>query len=504
MGIQWLDMLIIFLYFIGILVIGFIFKKYVKSSEDYFLGGRSLPWWAIGMAIVVSDIGAHEFIGGAGGAYRFGFVQGNYDWIGCIPAMVISGLFFVAYFWRAGVYTVPEYLGRRYNIWIRVIQAIVWTLFMIGLTGILFWIISIFLNETLGWPMYISILVTAIVGGICVVSGGMGAVVMNNVLQLVVMFAGGIAIIGLGIHASGGMGNIVDNINNLGPEFADHFKLMLPTNTKTPYPWTAILFGLAFVLSPAYWIANQSIVQKALCAKNEWNAKAGMLWAAVLKTFIPLLIVIPGLIALSMTANGLSDGDRAIPFLIKELLPIGLKGLVFAIFFGAMIATIIGLASSAATMFTKDFYQLIAVKNKPDKHYLLVGRISTVVVLLLGILISSRGKIFENIGIFAAMQTMLAVFQGPTFAILLLGMFWKKANSAGGLAGMITGVVAAVLMFIFSKQIFPGYADPFLFIAWWSFVVGLVVTIVVSLFSKKALSDDKLKELTYSSSAINE
>lgn len=500
MGIMWLDLFIILIYFAGIVIIGIIYKKYVKSAEDYFLGGRSLPWWSIGMAIVVSDIGAHEFIGGAGGAYRYGFVQGNYDWIGCIPAMVISGIFFIGYFWRAGVYTVPEYLGRRYNIWVRVIQALVWTLFMIGLCGVLFWIIAIFMNEMLGWPILVSILITAIIGGISVVSGGMGAVVMNNVLQLVVMFAGGIAIIGLGLNATGGLSGLADKIHNLGPEFSDHFKLLLPTNTKTPYPWTAILFGLSFVLSPAYWIANQSIVQKALCAKNEWNAKAGFLWAAVLKTFIPILIVFPGLIALAMTGNGLADGDRAVPYLIKEVLPVGLKGLVFAIFFGALISTIISLASSAATLWTKDFYQLILIKNKEDKHYLFIGRLTTIIVIVLAVIISTFGKIFSEIGIFAAIQTMLAVFQGPTFAILILGMFWKKASPAGGLSGMIAGVVAAVLMFIFSKNLFPGSVDPFLFIAWWSFVVGLIVTVIVSIFSKKSMPEDKIKELMYNSS----
>jgi len=307
-------------YLVGILLLGVYFRKYVHSSKDYFLGGRLMPFWAIGMSLVVSDIGAIDFVGAAGQAYRYGIVVANFDWIGCVPAMILAAFIFVPYYWRAGVYTIPEFLGRRYNDYVRTIEATIWVIFLALNLGLVFWASAVLLNTLMGWPIGISIVITAVVVGLYTISGGLAAVAMTDVVQMVIMYIGGGAMLALGLVAVGGWDGLTTKILAMGPEFEHHFSLVLPSDTKTPYPWTGILFGLAFVLANAYWVGNQTIVQRCLGAKNEWHAKASMLWGAFLKLFIPVLVIFPGLIAL-VIHPGLADGDQAVPTMIRELLP---------------------------------------------------------------------------------------------------------------------------------------------------------------------------------------
>ncbi len=487
-----IDTVIVILFLIGVLIFGTLYKKFVKTSDDYFLASRVLPWWAIGMSVVVADIGATEYIGMAGGTYRFGLAQANFDWIGCIPAMIISALVFVPYYWKAGLFTVPEYLGRRYNIYVRVIEAALWVLFLAFALGIILWATALVLNTLLGWNIWASIIITAVVAGIYTIAGGLTAVVMTNALQLIIMFIGGTTILVLGFINVGGWDGMTAKILALGPEFKNHMDIFLPADSPTPYGWPGMILGLMFVLGPAYWIGNQAIVQSALGARNEWDAKAGMLWGSFLKLFIPLLIAVPGLIALSIFP-GISDGDKAFPLLIREILPPGLTGLVMSAFLAALLSTVASFLESASTLFTKDVYQCFMKKDASDSHYLLVGRMVTFTALIIGIVSAPLSTQFP--GIFVAVQTLLTVFQGPTFAILLLGMFWKRATGWGGLAGLLGGVILAALLFTFKRSFFT-IEDPFLYVAFISFTAGLLITIVVSLFTVRE-SEEKMKGLIY-------
>ena len=199
MALAGIDFVIVLLYLAGIIFIGMFFKKYVNTSEDFFLAGKALPFWAIGMSIVVSDIGAVDFVGLTGQAYRYGVVVGNFDWIGSVPAMILAALVFVPYYWRAGVFTIPEYLGRRYNDGVRTIHAVVWLIFMAFAIGIMLWATGVLLSELMGWPIMMSIILTAVIVGFYTIMGGLSAVVMIDVVQLVIMFIGGTAILVLGL-----------------------------------------------------------------------------------------------------------------------------------------------------------------------------------------------------------------------------------------------------------------------------------------------------------------
>jgi SSS family solute:Na+ symporter len=484
MDIRGIDLIIVVAYLIAIPVFGVYFRKYVKTEEDYFLAGKMLPWWVISMSIIGTNIGAYDYMGAAGGAYRFGIAQANYEWIGAIPAMVLSALLFVPYYWKAGVYTVPEFLGKRYNLAVRVIEAILWGAFLACVLGVFFWASGLMLNEYLGIPVEVSLLITALIVGVYTITGGLAAVAMTDVVQLLVMFIGGVALTVLGLWTVGGWSGLV---NAVTPKNPDHFRLFLPLDNPT-YPWLGMIFGLALVLSPAWWCCHQAIIQRTLGARSAWDAKAGMLFASFPKMLIPILVVLPGLLALSLNPGLVgADMDKAFPWLIKNLLPAGLAGLVFAAFMAALISSVDSTLNSAATLWTRDIYQRFFKKDASDKHYLRVGRILTLVFVLWAIAFAPVTKEFP--GIYVAMQTLLSIFQGPTFAITLLGIYWKRANQWGGLSGLLGGVAISSSLFFITKS-------SFLYIAWWSFLGSLLITIIVSLLTKPEPSE-KLEGLVY-------
>ena len=489
-----IDYFVVIAYIVGILLLGYYFKRYVNSSEDYFLGGRSLPFWAIGMSIVVSDIGAMDFVGVSGQAYRYGISVGNFDWIGSVPAMLLAAFIFIPYFWKGGMYTIPEYLGKRYNPTVRTIASLTWIIFFAVDLGVLFWASAVLLNVLMGWPVWASILITATVVGIYTYFGGITAVVMTDVVQLVIMFVGGLTLVFLALHAVGGYNELVDKITTMGPEYRQHFDLIQPSTTKTPFPWTGILFGLTFVMANAYMIGNQAIVQRCLTAKNEWHAKASMIFGSALKMLIPILVLFPGLMAI-IIHPGLEDGDRSLPMMIKSTLPPGLIGLMFSAFFAGLMSSVDSLLNSTATLFTKDIYEPFIKKGADDKHYLKVGKITTLVLLLVGVATSPISSSYP--GIYVAIQTFLSYFQGPMFAILLLGIFWKRTTQWGGLSGLVIGIAFAVYLNTFKSQFFT-IEDPFLYVSWWSFLLGFVVTVLVSVFTSP-YSESRLSGLVYSS-----
>lgn len=475
-----IDYFIVIAYMVGIMLLGYYFKKFVSTSHDYFLGGKTLPFWAIGMSIVVSDIGAIDFVGVSGQAYRFGIAVGNFDWIGSVPAMLLAAFIFVPYFWKAGLYTIPEYMGRRYNTGVRTAASITWIVFFAFNLGVLFWATAVLLNALMGWPVWLSIFLTAGVVGLYTFFGGLAAVIMTDVVQMIIMFVGGGTLVFLSFYHIGGWEGLVDKITALGEGYQNHFDLILPVDTNTPFPWTGILFGLTFVMATAYMIGNQTIVQRCLSAKNEWHAKASMIFASFLKMFIPVLVLFPGMIAI-IVHPGLEDGDQALPMLMRSLLPPGLIGLMFSAFFAGMMSSIDSMLNSTATLWTKDIYQKFIMKDRPDHHYLVVGRVTTLVLLGFGIATAPVSSFFP--GIYVAIQTFLSFFQGPIFSILLIGIFWKRATQWGGLAGLLGGICISALLYIFKSSLFT-IEDPFLYVSWWSFLAGFIINITVSLFTK--------------------
>jgi SSS family solute:Na+ symporter len=462
------------------MVLGLYFAKFVRSADDFFLAGKTLPFWAVGMSIVATDISAMDFVGVSGQSYRFGMAVGNFDWLGSVPAMLLAAFIFIPYFWKAGLYTIPEYLGRRYNDYVRAVASMTWIIFFALDLGVLFWATAVMFEPLMGWPPWFSITATALVVGLYTFFGGLTAVVMTDVVQMIIMFVGGATVVVVGLYHAGGWGGLTDKIAALGDAYQNHFKVILPADTQTPFPWTGILFGLTLVMSNAYMIGNQAIVQRCLATKSVWHAKASMLCAAFFKMFIPMLVMFPGLIAVA-AYPGMEDGDQAFPTLVKSLLPPGLRGLLFAGFLAGLMSTIDSILNSTATLWTKDVYERFLNKDASDRHYRIVGQLTTVVLLIFGVLTSPLSKSFP--GIYVAIQTFLSFFQGPVFSTLLLGMFWPRATQWGGLVGLVGGISTSVSLYVFKGRLFT-IEEPFLYISWWSFVVGVLLNVATSLMTK--------------------
>ncbi|HIL71446.1 MAG TPA: hypothetical protein EYG38_16550, partial [Verrucomicrobia bacterium] len=322
--------------------------------------------------------------------------------------------------------------------------------------------------------------ITVSIVGLYTVMGGLAAVVLTDVIQTVIMFVGAGALLILSLWKIGGITELVNTVQARGPEFAEHFKLLLPNDTASPYPWSGILFGLGIVLSTAYFSSNQAVIQRVLGARSEWHAKASMLFAGFLKLLVPLLIILPGLLAVALHPD-LEQADRAVPRLVADVLPPGVMGLVFASFFAALMSSVDSYLNSSTTIIISDGYRPIRewIKGAPpsDKQCLVLGRILTIVLIVAAGLVAPVIQKFETI--YTAMQTMFSLFQGPTLALLVLGIFNKRTNSYGALFGLVTGVILSSCLNLIGDQLFPS-DDPFLFIAFWTFVYSLIVTTIVS------------------------
>ncbi|HUT91026.1 MAG TPA: sodium/solute symporter [Thermoguttaceae bacterium] len=483
-----LDLALVLAYLLGVLALGLWISRGVKSSRDFFLAGRTLPWWAVGMSLVVSDIGAKDMVGLATDGYRHGLVMMNFDLVGCVFPVLVAAFLFMPFLWMAGVYTVPEYLGRRYNVYVRTAFAVIWALFMTGTLGTIFVSAAVMFEILLGWSFWFSVGVTAILVGIYTTVGGLKAVVVTDTLSCIVLIVGATLICVFGLAEVGGFSGLKQTVDQLSWT-EHHFHLVLPAD-HPEFPWPAVLLGLGFVLGPAYWMGNQAIVQRTLGTRSQAEARASYVFCAVLKMVFPLLLVLPGLIALAMFYEELGhpdtwkegEGNMLLPMMVVRLLPTGVLGIVVGAFLAGVLSNLDSYINSASTLVVNDLYRPI-VRARDDRHYLLVGRGLVVVFLIAGAAVAYFVVLrFESV--YKAFQTFMTFFQGPLLALLLLGMLTRRATQWGGLAGMLIGVGTAAVMH--SVRFWPGgqFEIPYLWVAWWSFVAAVAGTILVSLVTR--------------------
>jgi len=483
-----LDSVLVGGYMVIVTGLGLWLTRGVKTSRDYFLAGKTLPWWAVGMSLVVSDIGAKDMVGLAADGYRYGLVMMNFDFIGCAFPVLAAAFLFMPFLWIAGVYTVPEYLGRRYNTAVRTFFALIWALFMMGTVGTILVSSAVMFEALLGWSFWWSVGVTVIVVGLFTTLGGLKAVVLTDAMSCVVLIVGAALICIFGLERAGGWSGLQEAVGGLDWT-AHHFQLVLPADHPA-FPWPAVLLGLGFVLGPAYWIGNQAIVQRTLGAGSQNQARASYVFCAVLKLVFPVLLVLPGLIGLALFHDRLGDpsqwkegvANRVLPLLVVELLPTGVLGIVIGAFMAGVVANLDSYINSASTLVVTDLYQPL-VRGRSDRHYLRVGQALVVVFLAAGM---AFARVIQPVfgSVFEAFQTFMTFFQGPLLALLLLGMLTRRATSQGALFGMLLGVGTAVALHVSRFALGSEYAVSYLWVAWWSFVAALVGTVVVSLVTR--------------------
>lgn len=490
-GLTTIDYIVVATYLLGTVGVGLAIGWKFKTGRDFFLAGRSLPWWAIGMSLVASDIGGTDIIGVGGAAYAHGLAVANFEWIGCVPAMIVAAFLFVPIFWRMGIYTIPEFMERRFNAGVRSALGTCWLVFMACNVGIMLYASARMLHSLTGFSEGACIWMTAALVGVYTFAGGLKAVVYTDVIQCAVMIGGCFLVLGIGLYDLGGIDGLRESLSALEARTENHTTLIVPADAHSPFPWPAILFGLAFILSPAYWIGNQAIMQRSLGAKSQFHAQAAYVWGALLKILIPIIIAVPGLIAIAMFPN-LDTPDAAFPTLAAQLLPTGIRGLFLAAFMAALMSSVDSYLNASATVATHDFYLRFFNREADDHRILVVGRTVTVILMAWGIgfafFIRMAG---EDTGIYTIFQTLMSFFQGPALAMILTGFFWKRANGIGALSGFLSGIVCAVGLFILhnwhhSFGIDPLFRieEPFLYFSIWAFLTSLVILVIVSLWTR--------------------
>jgi SSS family solute:Na+ symporter len=377
------------------------------------------------------------------------------------------------------VCTIPEYLERRFGPAVRSALALCWLLFMAANIGVMLLASARMTSSLLGWNEVACIVVTALLAGTYTAAGGLSAVVYTDVVQCAVMIAGCLVVLVIGLVEIGGPANLPNT------------QLVLPVDTASPFPWTGILFGLALILSPAYWIGNQAIVQRSLGAKSEFHAKAAYVWGALLKNLIPFLVAVPGLIA-AARFPGLANGDDAYPSLVGKLLPHGLRGVFLAAFLAALMSSVDSYLNSAATIFTNDVYQRFFDRGASQRRLLLLGRATTIVLVICGVLLAI-GFSLTSKGIYAIFQTLMAFFQGPALAVLMAGLLWRRATASAALVGFVGGVAMAVGLFVLGQEavytrleLAPLFQikEPFLYYSIWAFLTSAALVVMVSLVTQ--------------------
>ena len=434
----------------------------------------------IGLSIIGTNIGTNSYIGASGNAYSIGIAQANFEWIGAIPAMIICSLIFIPLYWRAGVYSIPEYLGLRYNQPVRLVAALIACIVAVFAIGVGMWALALTLETYIGWPIWLGILVSGTVVGFYSISGGLAAVAITDSLQVCIMFLCGLIIVYLGLEGVGGWENFASQLTE---EHPTHLQTYLPADHES-YPWPGVILGLGLVLSPAYWIGSQAILQRSLGAKSQWDASASMMFAAFAKTLVPLLIVFPGILALVMKAD-IDYPDMALPWIIKNVLPAGISGLMFVAIIAALQSTIDSGINSTSLMITRDIRHVL-LKDDSTENDLKIGRYLTLLILVIAMSIAPF--IGELGGIFTFMQTVLSLFQGPMLALLLLGALSKRATPQAGLWTLITGVPVAGILLLMDMNM--------LYVAFVTFCYSMVVLWILSGMTQ-GLTKEQLERLTY-------
>ncbi|GAA2715711.1 sodium:solute symporter family protein [Actinoplanes palleronii] len=504
LDVDFVDYLILAIYFITVLGVGFAARRAIRSSSDFFLSGRSMPAWVTGLAFVSANLGALEIIGMAANGAQYGLMTLHYYWVGAVPAMVFLGIVMMPFYYGSKVHSVPEFLRRRFNRPTHLFNALSFAVAQVLIAGVNLYALALILQALLGWPLWLSIVIGAAIVLSYITLGGLSSAIYNEVLQFFVILAGLIPITVIGLVKVGGWNGLVEKVRDtqLGDAALHTFSNTATSDNPLGANWIGIIFGLGFVLSFGYWTTNFAEVQRALSAKDMSAARRTPIIGAFPKLLIPVVTVIPGLIAL-VTVQGLGaeEGDltynNAIPLLMRDLLPNGVLGVAVTGLVASFMAGMAANVSGFNTVFTYDIWQQYIRKDRDDKHYLKVGRIATIVGVVIGIGTAFIAAGFDNIMNY--IQALFSLFNAPLFATFIVGMFWKRMTPWAGFYSLVLGFLASLTLYLgYLGDVFAFNSD--LEESFWgagtAFVTAVVVAVVVTLFTRSK-PEDELRGLVY-------
>lgn len=457
-------------------------KGVEKTSSDYFLAGRTLPWWAIGASLIASNISAEQFIGMSGSGFAIGLGIASYEWLGAL-ALLVVGKFFLPIFIKKKIFTMPQFLELRFDRRVRNSLAVFWVLLyvFINLTSVLY-LGALVLKTMLDIDLRLAVIGLALFSAAYSVYGGLKAVAWTDVLQVIFLTLGGLITTVLVLKEIGGGEGLVAGFSGMLEQAPEKFDMILSKDHEfyKYLPGIGVLIGGMWMANLYYFGCNQYIIQRALAAKNLREAQRGIAFASFLKLLLPLLVVIPGIAAFVLGAD-IERSDDAYPWLLSNFVGIGLKGLVFAALIAAIVSSLSSMANSTSTIFTMDIYKHFIRKNASEKHLVRTGRLTSLIALTIGVIIAPLLRNLDQA--FQFIQDFTGYVTPGIVAIFLAGMFWKRATSNSAL-------IAAILTIPLSlgfDLIFPEMA--FMDRVGITFIILVLVVVSISLLERKGVSD---------------
>ncbi|HET7750921.1 MAG TPA: sodium:solute symporter family protein [Terriglobales bacterium] len=500
------DLVIIVFYFALVLAIGLYLKGRSQTGEDFFMAGREMTAWIAGLSFLSANLGSLELMGWAAAAYQYGILATHWYWIGAIPAMLFLGLVMMPFYYISKTHSVPGYLKLRYGESSRALAAVCFAFMTVLMSGINMYSMALVMKVVLGWNINFSIWVSSLTVAIYVALGGLRSAIFNEVLQFVLIWAGSLLIPILGLIDAGGWTALQVRIaRNASAEYT-HLWSTLGSFSKNPMGihWTGIVFGLGWVISFGYWTTDFLVVQRVLAAKDLRAAKMAPIIGAAFKMLVPFIVILPGLLALAVLpvkltgetaaiANGGHSYNEVLPLMLARYCGPGLLGLGITALIAGFMSGMAGNVSAFTTVWTYDIYRALIHKNASDRHYVSMGRWTTV----LGVLISvgTAYLVMQFASIMDYVQALFATFIAPLFGTVLLGMLWKRTTSEGGFWGLLIGTLSSMGMWAWVKwdpnalryvALSPHarFMAEDMYRALWSWVVCVAVTVIVSYLTK--------------------
>ncbi len=526
-----IDYAILIIYLAFVLGIGWALRRFVTSSEDFFLSGRSIPAWIASLAFLSANLGAQEVIGMAASGAKYGMMTSHFYWVGAIPAMVFVGIFMMPFYYGSRARSVPEYLKLRFDEKTRGFNAISFAAMTVFSSGISMYALATLLELLIGWSFHASVLLSAVIVLTYIFMGGLTSAIYNEVLQFFLIVMGFLPLVLLGLRDVGGWSGLTAKLQpvatNAGYEAGVWSSSWRHLDASSANPmgveWFGMIMGLGFVLSFGYWCTDFLVVQRAMAADSMTAARRTPLLAAFPKMIFPLLVIVPGMIVIALQAGGQpllpvgADGtpnyNLAVPALLVHYLPSGLLGLGLTALMASFMSGMAGNVTAFNTVWTYDIYQSYIRPGRSDRHYLRMGHVATVVGIALSVLAAYLTTRFNNI--MDMLQLVFAFVNAPLFATFLLGMFWRRSTGHGAFFGLVLGTLGAALHhgLTLSRGAVPGVKGGFLggvlhtypsemaqnfWTAIFAWTTCFVATIVISAVTTREKTDDDLRGLVYS------